>query len=64
MCTCVLPGMTADLMHLHVGWAFADLGLDQIGASRHGPGDFGSWLWVEHQSAGCLLVLQSQAEGQ
>lgn len=56
--------MTADLMHLHVGWAFADLGLDQIGASRHGPGDFGSWLWVEHQSAGCLLVLQSQAEGQ
>lgn len=61
---CVAWDDAADLMHLQVGWAFADLGLDQIGASRYGPGEFGSWLWVERWSAARVFILPSQAEGQ
>lgn len=44
---CVAWDDSADLLHLQVGWALADLGLDQIGASRYSLGESGSWFWVE-----------------
>lgn len=53
----------AALMHLQVGCMLADLGLDQLGASRYGLGEFGSWLWAELWSASRVFICSSRLKG-
>ena len=43
MYVCAAWDDCAELLCLQVGWAFADLGLDQMDASRYSPGEFECW---------------------